>query len=334
MRQAILIAAAATLAAGSVAAQDYAWQPEEPVTIIVPWSAGGSTDSVTRVLAGELEDALGQTVVIVNQPGASGSVGTTNAWEAPRDGLTWAAGAAVDLGSYPVLGMLDATIEDWRLYLHIANVAIVGVNPDAGFEDMADLIAAMEENPGEITVATAGVTSGGHNAMQAIAQAAGDLEYRHVTYDGGNPAVLATVAGETQVTTQLASEQAEMIRAGRIKPLAVLADQPLELEGYGEIPPITEWVPEIQTANNYFGIWAPDDIPQEVKDTMDRIWSEVIADSEALKEYAANRGAIFDPSYGEDAQEAVRPILRQNVWLLWDAGQAQNNPEDYGIERP
>lgn len=334
MRQAIVIAAAAALTAGSAAAQDTAWQPDEPVTIIVPWSAGGSTDSVTRVLAGELEDALGQTVVIVNQPGASGSVGTTNAWEAPHDGLTWAAGAAVDLGSYPVLGMLDATIEDWRLYLHIANVAIVGVNPDAGYADMGELIAAMQESPGEISVATAGVTSGGHNAMEAISQAAGGLDYRHVTYDGGNPAVLATVSGETQVTTQLASEQAEMIRAGRLIPLAVLADQPLELEGHGAIPPITEWIPEIETANNYFGIWAPDDIPQEVKDTMDQVWSDVIADSEALQEYAANRGAIFDPSHGEEAQAAVRPILRQNVWLLWDAGQAQNNPEDYGIERP
>ena len=98
------------------------WKPAEPVTIIVPWSPGGSTDSVTRVLAGDLEKALGQTVVVVNQPGAAGSVGTTNAWKADHDGLTWAAGAAVDLGSYPVLGMLDVPIQDWRLYLHIANV--------------------------------------------------------------------------------------------------------------------------------------------------------------------------------------------------------------------
>jgi tripartite-type tricarboxylate transporter receptor subunit TctC len=302
------------------------------VTIIVPWSAGGSTDSVTRVLAGELEDALGQTVVIVNQPGASGSVGTTNAWQAPHDGLTWAAGAAVDLGSYPVLGMLDVPIEDWRLYLHIANVAVVGVNPDAGYEDMGALLAAMEENPGEIAVATAGVTSGGHNAMEAISAATG-VEYRHVTYDGGNPAVLATVAGETDVTTQLASEQAEMIRAGRLIPLAVLADAPLNLEGYGEIPPITDWA-DVQTANNYFGIWAPADVPEEVFATMDQIWEEQISNSEALQEYAANRGAFFDPSYGEEAQEAARPILRQNVWLLWDGGQAENNPEEYGIERP
>ena len=64
------------------------WKPAESVTIIVPWSPGGSTDSVTRVLASDLDRALGQTVVVVNQPGAAGSVGTTNAWKADHDGLT------------------------------------------------------------------------------------------------------------------------------------------------------------------------------------------------------------------------------------------------------
>ena len=329
----MLLAATALALASPAMAQDYSWQPDEPINIIVPWSAGGSTDSVTRVLAGELEAALGQTVVIVNQPGAAGSVGTTNAWEAPHDGLTWAAGAAVDLGSYQVLGMLDVPASDWALYLHIANVAVVGVNPDAGWDSFDDLLAAMEAAPGEVTVATAGVTSGGHNAMQAIAIAA-DVEYRHVTYDGGNPAVLATVAGETQVTTQLASEQAEMIRAGRIIPLAVLANAPLELEGYGEIPAITDWLPDIQVANNYFGIWVPADVPAEVIETMDQVWQDVMPGNEAMREYSANRGAFYDPHYGEAAQDAARPMIEQNTWMLFESGQAPNNPEDYGIAHP
>ncbi|MCB2054481.1 MAG: tripartite tricarboxylate transporter substrate binding protein [Geminicoccaceae bacterium] len=334
MRTWTMVLAAFGLATASLpaAAQDNAWKPQEPVTIIVPWAAGGSTDSVTRVLAGELEKALGQTVVVVNQPGAAGSVGTTGAWEAPHDGLTWAAGAALDLGSYQALGMLDVPMSDWRLYLHIANVAIVGANPDAGFEDFGGLIEAMKEKPGEVTVATAGVTSGGHNAMEAIAQAAG-VEYRHVTYDGGNPAVLAAVSGETQLTTQLASEQAEMIRAGRIKPLAVLAAQPLELEGYGEVPSINQWLPDLQTANNYFGIFIPADAPAEVIETMDGIWDEV-ANSEAMKKYAANRGAILDPSYGEAAQEAAMPAVTQNVFLLFDGGKIAEDPSTLGFERP
>ena len=78
--------------------------------------------------------------------------------------------------------------------------------------------------------------------MEAIATATG-VKYRHVTYDGGNPAVVATVAGETEVTTQLAVEQAEMIRGKRLRPLAVVGDKPLEIEGFGTIPPITRTVP-------------------------------------------------------------------------------------------
>ena len=73
----------------------------------MPWAAGGSTDQITRVTAAELEKALGQTIVIVNQPGASGSIGTKSALDAPKDGYTWTAGAAQDLGTYQTLGSLN-----------------------------------------------------------------------------------------------------------------------------------------------------------------------------------------------------------------------------------
>ena len=316
---------------GSALAQE--WQPDRPVTIIVPWAAGGSTDQVTRVVAGELEDALGQKVVIVNQPGASGSVGTKNAWDAPHDGYTWAAGAASDLGTYPVLGMLDQTLDDWRLYLDVANVSVVGVNADAPWQDFEELLQAMKDQPGEIAVATAGLSSAGHNAMEALAQQTG-VDYKHVTYDGGNPAVIATVSGETQVTTQLAAEQAEMIRAGRIRPLAVIGTKPLELSGYGTIPAVTDWVPEISLATNYFGIWAPRDVPEEVFATMDRVWQEEISQSEALMKYAADRGALFTPFHGEEAHDEAMGMVRQNAWLLYEGGKAENDPSQFGIEKP
>ena len=96
--------------------------------------------------------------------------------------------------------------------------------------------------------------------MEAIARAAG-VTYRHVTYDGGNPAVLATVAGETQVTTQLAVEQAEMIRGKRLRPLAAVADKPLELEGFGVVEPITRTIPSMKIPTNYFGIFIPKGVP-------------------------------------------------------------------------
>jgi tripartite-type tricarboxylate transporter receptor subunit TctC len=309
------------------------WKPSKPVTIIVPWAAGGSTDQVTRITAAELEKHLGQKVVIVNQPGASGSIGTKSALEAPKDGHTWTAGAAQDLGVYRALGMLETNLTDWHLFLSVANVPLVGVNPNTPYKSMKDLLDAMKAKPGQITVATAGVTSGGHNAMEAIARATG-VTYRHVTYDGGNPAVVATVSGETQVTTQLAVEQAEMIRGKRLRPLAVVADKPLEIEGHGRIDAITQTVPSMKIPTNYFGIFVPKGVPPQVVATLDRIWGDHIMRSAELKKYATSRGALFAPMSGQDAQKAALPAVQANAWLLHAGGKTKVSPDSVGIPKP
>ncbi|HEY8252755.1 MAG TPA: tripartite tricarboxylate transporter substrate binding protein [Burkholderiales bacterium] len=323
----------AAVLSASTLSQAQNWKPTKPVTIIVPWAAGGSTDQVTRITAAELEKHLGQKVVIVNQAGASGSIGTKSALEAPKDGYTWTAGAAQDLGVYRALGMLETNLADWNLFLSVANVPLVGVNPNTPYKSMKDLLDAMKAKPGEITVATAGVTSGGHNAMEAIARATG-VKYRHVTYDGGNPAVVATVAGETQVTTQLAVEQAEMIRGKRLRPLAVVADKPLEIEGHGKIDAITQTVPSMKIPTNYFGIFVPKGVPPQVVATLDRIWGDHIMRSEALKKYATSRGALFAPMSGQDAQKAAMPAVQANAWLLHAGGKTKVSPDSVGIPKP
>lgn len=325
-------AMAAVLAAGTLPAFAQ-WKPNKPINLIVPWAAGGSTDQVTRVTAAELEKVLGQKIVVVNQPGAAGSIGTKSAWDAPKDGYTWAAGAAQDLGAYQTLGMLDVPAKDWHLFLSVANVPLVGVNAGMPWKDMTQLLDAMKAKPGEVKVATAGVTSGGHNAMELIARATG-VKYRHVTYDGGNPAAVATVAGETDLTTQLAVEQADFIRGKRIRPLAAVSDKPLELEGFGTIDPITKFVPGIKVPTNYFGIFIPKGVPPEVVATVTQIWNDNIAKSEALKKYATSRGALFAPVAGDAALNAAMPAIAANAWLMSDTGKAKVSPDKVGIPRP
>jgi tripartite-type tricarboxylate transporter receptor subunit TctC len=327
------VVAAVTLAAALPATAQSDWKPSKPINIIVPWAAGGSTDQVTRVTAAELEKALGQKIVVLNQPGASGSIGTKNAMEAPRDGYTWTAGAAKDLGTYKVQGMLDTTAREWNLYLNVAHIAVVGVNPNSPYKTMADLIAAMKANPGQIAVATAGVNSSGHAAMEAIARATG-VKYKHVTYDGGNPAVVATVAGEVQVTTQLAAEQTEMFRSKRLRPLAVVGNTALEIEGVGKIPPLSQYVPGFSDPVNYFGIFVPRGVPPEIIAKLDRVWANDIAKSDALKKYAQARGALFAPSAGNAAQVAVYPAIQTYAWTLADTGKAKVSPETIGIAKP
>jgi tripartite-type tricarboxylate transporter receptor subunit TctC len=309
------------------------WKPTRPINLIVPWAAGGSTDQVTRVTAAELEKALGQTIVVINQPGASGSIGTKSALDAPKDGYTWTAGAAQDLGTYETLGSLKTNIKDWHLFLNVANIQVIGVNPKTPYNSAKDLLDAMKAKPGQISVATAGVTSAGHNAMELISKVTG-VKYRHVTYDGGNPAVVATVSGEADVTTQLAVEQADMIRGKRLRPLATVGDKPLELEGYGTIQPLSQVLPGFSAPANYFGIFLPKGVPDEVVKTLEKIWSEQISKSEALKKYATSRGALFAPLYGEAAQKAVFPAVQANAWLLYNGGKAKVSPDTVGIAKP
>ena len=309
------------------------WKPSRPINLIVPWAAGGSTDQVTRLAASEMEKALGQTIVIVNQPGASGAIGSKSAFDAPRDGYTWTAGAAQDLGTYETLGSLKARITDWHLFLNVANIQVIGVNPKAPYNNAKELLDAMKAKPGQISVATAGVTSAGHNAMELIAKVTG-VKYRHVTYDGGNPAVVATVAGEAEVTTQLAVEQADMIRGKRLRPLATVSDKPLEIEGYGVIPPLSQTLPGFTAPANYFGIFIPKGVPDEVVKTVERIWADNIVKSEALKKYATSRGALFAPQYGDAAQTAVFPAIQANAWLLFEGGKAKVSPDTVGIPKP
>jgi tripartite-type tricarboxylate transporter receptor subunit TctC len=329
--QAVSFAVAALAAAGPAMAQQ--WKPTRPINLIVPWAAGGSTDQVTRVTAAEMEKALGQTIVIINQPGASGSIGTKSALDAPKDGYTWTAGAAQDLGTYETLGSLKTSIKDWHLFLNVANIQVIGVNPKTPYNNAKELLDAMKAKPGQISVATAGVTSAGHNAMELISKVTG-VKYRHVTYDGGNPAVVATVAGEADVTTQLAVEQADMIRGKRLRPLATVSDKPLELEGYGTIPPLSQTLPGFTAPANYFGIFIPKGVPDDVVKTVERIWNEQIVKSEALKKYATSRGALFSPLQGEAAQKAVFPAIQANAWLLFNGGKAKVSPDTVGIPKP
>jgi tripartite-type tricarboxylate transporter receptor subunit TctC len=306
------------------------WKPTKPITIIVPWAAGGATDQVTRLAAAELEPGLGQKIVVVNQPGGAGSIGTKSAMEAPKDGYTWTAGAAKQLGTYPLLGMLNSKVDDFNLFLSVTNVSIVAVNPSSPYQTLPQLIEAMKGKP--ISVATAGNSSSGHFAMETIAKATG-AKYRHVTYDGGNPAVVATVAGEAEVTTQLAVEMAEMLKGKRLRALAVVADSPLTIEGVGTIPPITDFVKDFPKVTTGFGIFIPKGVPPEVVATVEKLWAEKIVTSEKIKTYATQRGALFTPLTGKAAYDAVWPTVVSDAFLLQDAGMAKVTPESIGIRR-
>ena len=169
--------------------------------------------------------------------------------------------------------------------------------------------------------------------MDLIANAA-HVTYRNVTYDGGNPAVVATVAGETVATSQVASEEAEMIRGKLLRPLAAVSDKPVMLEGFGAIPPLSDALPGFTAPANYFGIFLPKRVPDEVLATMQALWRDKIATSEKLRAYALNRGALFAPVAGDQAQKLAFPAVQANAWQLFNSGKAKVSPATVGIPAP
>lgn len=318
------------LVCGAAEAQ---WRADKPIRIIVPWTAGGSTDQMARVTALELENALGQPVTVINQPGSSGAIGTQNVLDAPHDGYTFSAGAVKDLGCYKLLGMVDTTLQDWHLYLTVRNVSLVSVNINSPYRNIDELLAAMRSRPGEIRVAMSGVNSSGHAAMQSIARSA-NVQVQQMMYDGGPPAALAVVAGEADVTTQLAAEQIAYIKAGRLRPLAVVSEKPLVIEGYGKVESLARSLPGFTDPPNYFGIFVPRGLPPAMVAALDGAWTKKIANSRHLQEYARTHGAYFEPAYGDEAVDKSMPAVRAYAWAHYAAGRARMSPAQLGIAQP
>lgn len=315
---------------GLTSAQD--WKPTKPIRIIVPWGAGGSTDQAVRSIVGDLEEALGQKVVVVNQPGGGGAIGTKSVLDAPCDGYTWASGAVKDLGTYIITGTLDTKVQNWHIYLNSANATLVSVTPGAPIKDFGEFLEIMKKDPKKISVAIAGVPSAGHSAIEAIKRANGG-DYKLVSYDGGAPAVIATVGGETMATTQLLSEQIEMIRGKKLRPLAALSPEDISIEGYGTVPSATKWLPKVAADPIYFGIWVPKCVPKEVIETMNKVWQEKVAHSKSLKEFARLRGQIVAPYYGDEALKKAWPTIVNAAWGLYDGGKAKVKPDEVGMPR-
>lgn len=308
------------------------WVPERAITIIVPYPAGGVTDLAVRVVAADLEPVLGQNIVVVNQPGANGAVGTQAVLEGPKDGYTWLSGGVRDIGTYALMGLLDTSIKDWHPFIIASMSSILSVNNSTGVDSVQDFVDRVKSNPGSFLIATAGPNSSGGAALSAIALAAG-IEPQQIVYDGGNPAILATVSGEAQATTQLALEQAEMIRAGRLKALAAIGTTDIVL-GDLTIPSIIADLPNLPSTENFVGVYLPVGVPQEVVDTIEAAWVKTLSASEDLKTLCTTRGCGLNPIAGEEAHAVAWPAIQAAAWALYDRNEAQTSPEELGIPRP
>ena len=207
------------LLATVAAAQTY---PARPVRIIIPFSAGGATDVVFRILAPHLSETLGQTVVIDNRPGGAAIIGMDLALKSPPDGYTLGV-ANVSFGVNPSL-FAKMPFDSEKDIAPVSLVAMVpmvlAVHPSVPVRSVKELIALAKAKPGGLNYASAGNASAGHLAMELLKYMTA-IDIVHIAFKGGGPQVISAVSGETAIIFTTVPASIQHLRAGRLVGLGV-----------------------------------------------------------------------------------------------------------------
>ncbi|MBY4732029.1 Bug family tripartite tricarboxylate transporter substrate binding protein [Cupriavidus pauculus] len=299
-------AAALVMSFASVAGAADAY-PTKPVTLIVPWAAGGSTDILARVLSEHLTKALGQPVIVDNKPGASGNIGSAMVARAQPDGYTLLVGSMSTHAMNPALmaNMPFKGVDDFTplgLLAYVTNTMVV--NPSVPANNVKELIAYAKANPGKLAYASAGPGSTNHLSAVLFEKMAG-VEMLHVPYKGGAPAVVDTVAGQTQLLFSAGTQTLPHVKAGKLKLLAVTEARRSPL--LPNVPTVGETIPGYELSV-WYGAFGPKNMPADLVARLNKEINRVMS----LPEVKAKMDSIGVETATSTPQEFGK-ILRRDA---------------------
>ena len=257
-----LLAIAATFAATLAHAAGY---PTRPVTVIVPFPAGGSSDMVARELAQGLGKKLGQPFVVENKPGATGSIGAAAVKNSAPDGYTLLVSSLAPFVVNPHLqkGMAYDPSKDFDLLSVLVQAPNVLVaNPGQPVKDVAELIAYLRKNPGKASFASSGAGSSDHLTAELFWQETGTTGL-HVPYKGGAPAIQDVIAGHADFSFQNINAVLTQIQAGKLKALAITSAKRSPL--LPNVPTLQESGVKNAQVYSWQAIAGPRGLPADVK---------------------------------------------------------------------
>ncbi|MCT9016018.1 tripartite tricarboxylate transporter substrate binding protein [Cupriavidus gilardii] len=272
--------------------------PSRPVTIVVPFPAGGGTDAFARPLAAQLSKQLGKQFVIDNRGGAGGTVGASLASKAAPDGYTIFIGGAHHVIAPSFYKKLDYDIE--KDFVPITVIAqppqVVVVNPTkVQARTLQELIAYARQNPGKLNYGSAGNGSSHHLAGELF-KIQTKTFITHIPYKGAGPALSDLIAGQVDMVFDGLGSSAQHIRGGRIRALAVAA--PKRSPAFPDVPTAAEaGVPNYEVST-WYALWVPKNTPKEISD---KLYAEVnkALNTPELKQIWLNNGSET-PSYTPD----------------------------------
>ena len=277
-----VLAAAAVLCAGSVAAQTY---PSKPVRLIVTYPPGGSSDLMGRVLGQKLSELWGQQVIIESKPGAAGSIGMEFAARQPADGYTFVIGNFGPVAINPLLSKLPYDIQ--RDFLPVSMVCtgpnILVVNSNTPVNNVQELVSLAKKDAGKLNFGTSGPGSMSHLAGEMFKRSA-QLDIVQVPYKGGVLAVQDLMAGQVQLIFSDALPVMQHIRAGKLRPLGITSKDRSPLSP--EIPTMAEQGFPDLVAVNWWGVFVPTGTPRPIVEKLNADLVKVLADPDLKTRYA------------------------------------------------
>jgi tripartite-type tricarboxylate transporter receptor subunit TctC len=313
-----------------VATADY---PTKPLTMIIPYGAGGTTDTWGRKLAVLLEKYLGQSITVTNQGGASGSIGSQFVKDQPSDGYTLLV-CAETMGTYRTMNICDLGYDDFTVISPlVGDPKVLVVGKDSKYNTLEELLEDIKANPGKITMSHSGPGGSGHNQGLVLKELG--YEVAMTSFDSGNDALLGVIGGQVDFTNPNISTLGGYIESGDVKALAVFSSE--RMEAYPDIPAFTETVPEAESYLNIpytlLSFVVNKDTPQEVVDVLKAATEKVFADPEWTEFVKANAADPVFEKYTDDAsiQEFYDNWKSIICWLQYENGVAEKSPEEFGI---
>jgi tripartite-type tricarboxylate transporter receptor subunit TctC len=321
MKQMTIMAAAFAIAVGCAAHVQAQTFPSRPVTIIVPFPAGGPNDTLARILGERMRTSLGQSVIIENITGAGASLGVVRAAQAAPDGHTINIGnwtSHVGAGAmYPAAH--DALLEMQPLSLLSATpLMIIGKN-DLPPKDAKELIGWLKANPGKASVATVGAGSGAHVCMLYFQQKTG-TSVQLVPYRGGAPVMQDLVAGQIDMFCAEASQTLSFVRGGTIKAYAVMSR-----ERWPTLPDVPT-MDEVGASGMYIsfwnGLWAPKGTPKDAVAKLNAAVVDALADP-AVRQRLTELGHVI-AKREEQTPEGLGAFHKAEMEKWWPLIKAAN----------
>lgn len=306
MKRTLFAAAIAALAvalapAGPVAAQDF---PTRPVTLVIPFAAGGSTDLVGRLIAERMAAELGQPVVVENKGGAGGNLGAAQVAKASPDGYTILMGTVATHALNPALYKkmpYDPVTSFAPVSLLVVVPNVLVVNPDFPAKTTEELIALLKKDPGKYSYASSGNGTPLHLSGELFKSMA-DVDMQHIPYQGAGPALVDVLSGQVPIMFDNLPSSTSHIKSGKLRALGVTTAK--RAPSFPDLPAIAEAVPGYETYT-WNAVFAPAGTPPEVVAKLNAAANKALADPK-VQARLADFSAVSVGSTPEELGEHVK----------------------------